>query len=273
MYFQDVISFSSGPFRLFGIWNLPAGSPRRTPAVIFCHGFTGHHVEARRMYARLAQRLALAGIATFRFDHRGCGESTGDFVDFTPQGLLEDLDQAWEVFAEDPRVDPARIGVVGYSLGGLSASYLLGRNPSVRTAVYWAGVARPDIIRDRLSQFPEFEGYETRGYMEYGGYRISRAYLDEIGVLMRPVEWASSFPGPILFCHGAEDDIVKVEQSERFLSARKNPADKLIVYPNADHGFGSATTIDALLDASFEWLQRHLLDVAQRDSSSGVQKL
>lgn len=265
---REYLEFPSGAYRLAASVGLPDGltpipggesSGRKVPGVIFCHGFTGHRIEARRVYARLAAMLAGRGIGSFRFDHRGCGESDGDFSEFTPKGMLEDLDAALDQLLALPWLDSERTAVVGYSLGGTSASYLLSRRPRFVTAVYWAPVAKPEIIRDRLSQFPGFEGYEERGFFDYAGFRVSRDYLDYIGETMKPLEWASHFPGSILFCHGMDDEIVRPEQTELFLTVRKNAEDRSILIPEADHGFGSAANIDHLLGISADWLAGKLL--------------
>lgn len=255
---KELVTFSSGSFELVGFWDIPEQEPPY-PAVICCHGFTGHHIEARRLYSRLARMLCDAGVAVFRFDHRGCGDSSGDFFDFTPLGFLEDLDAADRVFSSDPRIARSRLAVVGYSLGGISASYLLNRHPDWRTGVLWAGVARPEIIRDRLAQYPAFEGYAERGFMDYGGFRINKAYIDEIGWRTKPVEWLRDYPGPVLFCHGEDDDIARVEQSHRFVQGRNHPADQLIIFPGADHGFSSCEIIDALLNTTLTWLKPKLV--------------
>lgn len=256
-----MVQFASGKFNLQATLDLPdtaqcGGAPGATavPAVLFCHGFTGHRMESRRSYARLGAMLASEGIASFRFDHRGCGESDGDFVDFTPVGILEDLDAALTAFLAISNLDMARTAVVGYSLGGCSASYLLHRRPQFVTAALWAPVARPDIIRDRLAQYPNFAGYEQRGYMDYGGFRVSRHYLDEVGDTLKPLEWIRRYGGPVLFLQGADDDIVKPEQTERFLQARDNPADAAEYIAGADHGFTTAANFDRVLERTGEWL-------------------
>ncbi len=258
---HDIGTFQSGPFELVYSVSLPDG-PGPHPGVLFCHGFTGHRIESRRMYSRLARRLAAAGIASFRFDHRGCGDSEGDFSDFTPTGMLEDLDAALGVFLSRPWLERGRMAVVGYSLGGLAASYVLGRCADFCTAVYWAPVARPDIIRDRLATLDGFELYRQQGYFDLSGFRVSRAYIDYIGEIARPLDWVREFPGPILFLHGADDDIVKPEQSERYIAVRKNPGDRKVVVPGADHSFSTAPLIDRVLDESEAWLLARLIPPA-----------
>ncbi len=227
------------------------------PGVIFAHGFTGNRMESRRMYARLSSQLAKRGVHTFRFDHRGCGESEGDFRDFNANGLLADLDSALKVFENNKRVDTRRTAVVGYSLGGLSASYLLKQRPDFLTAVLWAPVAQPDIIRERLSGYPDFHNYHTKGYFDYMGFRVSAEYFDNIGNL-HPVDWIKSYEPGILIIQGAEDPIVKPEQAEKYIAARSNSADELLVIPNGDHFFGTADNIDHVLAKSEKWLLEKL---------------
>jgi alpha-beta hydrolase superfamily lysophospholipase len=209
------------------------------------------------MFARLSSRLAAAGIASFRFDHRGCGESDGDFLDFTPDGMLEDLEAATTVFLSSRWLNRKKMAVVGYSLGGTSAAYVTTQCPEFLTAVLWAPVARPEIIRDRLATLDDFSLYEQKGYFDYGGFRVSPDYIDHIGK-MKPVEWLSTFTGPVLFCHGLDDDIVKPEQSERFIEARRNPADRKLLIEGADHSFTLADNIDRLLDKTEKWLAERL---------------
>src|SRR5262249_15607990 len=159
--------FASGPFQLAATVDLPDAETggAKLPAVLFCHGFSGHRIESRRIYSPLRARLAGHRTPCLRFHHRRFGVSDGGFNLFTPRGMLEDLDRALEQFLSMPWLDQARMAIVGYSLGGLSASYLLHRDPRFLTAALWAPVARPDIIRDRLAQYPAFDGYRERGYM------------------------------------------------------------------------------------------------------------
>lgn len=260
---RELLTLRSGGFDLMATVDLPDGvfqsdaAPGKYPGVLFCHGFTGHRIESRRLYARLAARLAAQGIGCLRFDHRGCGESDGDFLDFTPAGMLEDLHAALTAFKALPWLDHQRMAVVGYSLGGTSASYLTTLEPNFVTAVLWAPVARPDIIRDRLSQYPGFAGYRERGYFDYGGFRVSPDYLERIGALT-PVEWLAGFVGPVLFIHGQDDPIVRPEQSDRYLSARRHAADRKILLTDADHSFTTAANLDIVIERSEQWLVEKL---------------
>ena len=261
---RSLQTFQCGGFTLVASVDLPESADEQScvPAVLFCHGFTGSRIEARRVFARQAQLLAARGIACFRFDHRGCGDSDGDFLDFTPQGMLQDLDAAVATFLRQPWLDHSRMGILGYSLGGISGSYLLGHHPQFRTGVLWAPVSRPEIIRDRLSNIEGWADRHKRGYLDHFGHRVNTEYIDTVGHELRPLEWVAKFLGPVLFVHGADDEVVRPEQSERFLSVRNNAADERIMIPGADHGFIPADKIDRLLKLTEDWFARSLLDAA-----------
>lgn len=259
MIHREIAQFKSGNFQLTGQWDGPANQAAGRGGVIFCHGFTGNRFESRRMFARLSARLAQAGLWTFRFDHRGCGDSEGDFSDFTADGLIEDLDAAVAHFHAGNRINPARAAVVGFSLGGLSASYLLTKKPEFRTACLLAPVARPDIIRDRLATYPDFPSYKTRGWFDYMGSRVSAGYIDEIGKL-DPVSWAAGFPQEIFFGQAAGDPIVKPEQAQLYMESRQHPGDQLLLIPGGDHFFGTADNLDLVIGSCERWLLERLVD-------------
>jgi len=256
---RELTEFRSGEFTLRATCDWPDTGQGRFPAVFYCHGFTGNRFETRRSYARLTAMLAHRGIAGFRFDHRGCGESDGDFLDFTPAGMLEDLDAALAHFQKVSGFDVEKAAVVGYSLGGASASYVLSRGHAFQTAVLWAPVARPEIIRDRLAQYPKFAGYEQRGYFDCGGFRVNPLYLDGVGEMLEPLKWIEVYKPPILVLQGEVDEIVKPEQAERYMATRNNPGDQLVIIPDGDHAFGPVENMDRVLDLTAEWLVKRLM--------------
>ncbi len=256
---RRIEQFQSGHLTLTGQWDEPGdvAAEEKRPGVIFCHGFTGNRMESRRLYSMLSRRLAERGMRVFRFDHRGCGDSEGDFTEFTKDALLEDLDAALHVFNKHSGVDPDRTAVVGYSLGGLSANYLLWRQPRFKTGVLWAAVAQPDIIRDRLAGYADFPNYKERGFFDYGGTRVSAGYIDKIGTL-NPVEWAALYDRPVLFIQGEDDPIVKPEQVKLYVNRRQNPEDRVIMISGGDHFFGSADNVDRVVDESESWILKQL---------------
>ena len=253
-----------------------SATARLVPGVLFCHGFTGHKMETRRMFARLCARLAAAGIGSFRFDHRGCGESDGGFEDFTPDGMLEDLRTAHESFRNLRGLDRSRMALVGFSLGGASVSYLLSRDPAIATAVLVNPLGRPGTMIDRFresvpSDHPGLPGgsggpgaaaapwdRSPAGNFEYGGFRVSDGFLTDPDWLT-PVEWIAGHPAPVLFIHGQADKIVGPEQSEALMKGHSHPMDRREVLPGADHTFSECAHLDRVIDLAEAWLKEMLL--------------
>jgi alpha-beta hydrolase superfamily lysophospholipase len=88
MWSDRKLSFMSDGFRLSGILHLP--EVHLPPVVIGSHGLLSTGNSPKQI--ELAGQCVAAGMAYFRFDHRGCGESDGgkaDAVDF--QGRCRDL--------------------------------------------------------------------------------------------------------------------------------------------------------------------------------------
>ncbi|WP_221029157.1 alpha/beta fold hydrolase [Actomonas aquatica] len=109
----------------------PRGAPEgeRLPTVIWLHGYSyplGYMwVYRRDLHPVLA--LVQAGYAVLAFDQSGFGSrqaEAGEFYERYPQWswlgrMVEDVRAAVDVLSEQERVDPQRIGVLGYSVGGL----------------------------------------------------------------------------------------------------------------------------------------------------------
>lgn len=101
-----------------------------------------------------AKALARQGIAALARDHRHFGESGG-----TPRQYerwdrkVGDLRAAVEALANDPLVDPDRIGLVGVCLGSGYAAHAAVGNPKVRALGLIAGSYRdPGEMRKRDPQ-------------------------------------------------------------------------------------------------------------------------
>jgi pimeloyl-ACP methyl ester carboxylesterase len=108
------------------------------PMVILLHGFPGNERNLD-----LAQALRRAGDDVLFFDYRGSWGSPGDFS-FTHS--IEDT-QAAIAYVRDPvnaarfRADPARVILVGHSMGGFMARYAAGRDPNIVATVLISGSA------------------------------------------------------------------------------------------------------------------------------------
>ncbi len=88
------------------------------PAVLMLHGFGSARDEVGGLFARQAEALAARGIASLRIDFRGFGKSDGDTGATTIDSQLDDAKVGLAYLTKVKGIDSARVGVLGFSLGG-----------------------------------------------------------------------------------------------------------------------------------------------------------
>ena len=109
------VSFPSGELNLEGEWHLPQGRGS-FPAVVVCHP---HPLYGGSMNNNVVYSVCLAltesNIAALRFNFRGVEGSQGSYD--SGEGEAEDIAVALSYVCSQPGVDPARLGLCGYSFG------------------------------------------------------------------------------------------------------------------------------------------------------------
>lgn len=90
----------------------------------------------------MANALAAVGIASLRFDKRGVGSSSGDYLSTGFHTETADAATAFATFAAAPEVDQNRIALIGHSIGALIAIRLAAADPNLGPVVMLAGPAR-----------------------------------------------------------------------------------------------------------------------------------
>jgi len=106
------------PQNVYGILRMPAGvGHKNLPLVIAVAGskdWSDHHLEYLAMYRDM-------GIATFElqsFNSRGVSSTVGEQISVTTAMMILDAYQALDTLIKDPRIDPQRVAITGWSLGG-----------------------------------------------------------------------------------------------------------------------------------------------------------
>ena len=202
-------SSSGTPVTIAGELRLPR-LPGRLPAVVLVHGSSGVGSNV----GRWAQELNSAGFATFALDSfsgRGIMETASDQAQLSHVSMIVDAYRALARLAAHPRIDPARIAVMGFSKGGFVALYA-------------------SLTRFQRMHGPP--GLEFAAYVPFYPICI-RTYIDDGQVSERPIR----------IFHGAADDWLPVaacrQYMERLRQAGKNI--QLTEYAGAQHAFDSHT--------------------------------
>ena len=248
----DPASLPSDGLTLWGQIHRPVGD-QKVPGLLVCHGLpAGPPNPSDRGYAELADRLAEAGFATLIFNFRGTGASEGDFE---IAGWLRDARQALEYLVRRPFVDPAHVGLIGFSAGALIGCQLAAEDPRIAAFVSCAGPAEIRRLADPVS---------------------AAAFLDQaraIGIIRNPDfpksidEWAAQFrairpidvidriaPRPILLLHGARDDVVPIADAQALYDRAGDPRE-LVILPEAGHRLRIEP---GARDVVLDWLKRVL---------------
>lgn len=126
------VSIRSHGATLRGWLYRPHGAAR-APGVVMAHGFTA----VREMFLdRYAEAFAGAGLTTLVYDHFGFGASDGEPRQDPAAGIQrEGYRDAIAWLAEQPGIDPARIGIWGTSYSGGHVIVLAAADLPIRCAV------------------------------------------------------------------------------------------------------------------------------------------
>ena len=91
----------------------------------------------------LADYLTRMGIAVLRVDDRGVGGSTGQTRTSTSEDLAGDVEAGVAFLKTRPEVDPAKIGLIGHSEGGIIAPMVAAQSAEIAYVVLMAGPGLP----------------------------------------------------------------------------------------------------------------------------------
>jgi len=186
----------------------------RLPAVIWLHGTSyplGYMwVYRSDMHPILA--LVQAGYAVLAFDQAGFGsrmEEAAPFYDRHPHWsmmgrMVEDVRGAVDALAADNKIDPERISIFGYTLGGTVGLYAAALDPRVKAVVSVSGFTpmRTDTADRGTGGIARY--FEVRGLIPRLGFFLGhedRIPCDFDGVI------AAIAPRPVLVVEPAMDRI------------------------------------------------------------------
>ena len=153
-YRQEELIIQNNSISIGGTLTLP-GDALNSTLVIMISGSGAQDRDATmrpisdfKPFALLADSLTSNGLATFRYDDRGVGKSTGNFARATLQVLVSDLKAVIDEFTggEHPF---SEIVLLGHSQGGVVAAKAASEHPGVDKLVLMASTALPlkDILR------------------------------------------------------------------------------------------------------------------------------
>ncbi|MEX2215379.1 MAG: alpha/beta fold hydrolase [Phycisphaeraceae bacterium] len=214
----------------------------RHPAVLLLHGFTGTRIENGFMFVRLARALASRGIAAVTFDFLHSGESDGSFEQMLVTGELADALRITEWLQSQAFVDRSRLGLLGFSLGGLLAGCVTARVECYRSLVMMAPTTATNIARHAQREgrcdTPGTGGGEAASGVQLGPHCLHPSFFDDV-LTLDSVSDCVKRPRPTLVVQGTGDTAVPPAISAEFVDAMKRASVpvELHLIEGADHAF------------------------------------
>lgn len=226
--------------------------PGLAPLLVLVHG--GPTAAARRQLDLTIRYWTSRGIAVAAVDYRG---STLYGREFRNQlhgawGIADVVDcvAAAQALAEQGRVDANKMFISGGSAGGLTVL-----NAVAKYNVFTGGICRYGVtdLRALATDTHKFESrYLDRLVGEWPA--DEQAYIDR-----SPMSYPEEISVPMLILQGSEDKVVPPSQAEMIVDALQ--ANEIPVtyelYQGEGHGFRSAETIVAVLEATESFIMEN----------------
>ncbi|MBW2490945.1 MAG: alpha/beta hydrolase [Deltaproteobacteria bacterium] len=235
---QINITFESEGFLLKGMLHLPKTD--LPPVVIGSHGLLSNSYSPKQL--ALARECNAHGMAYFRFDHRGCGQSDGVFNEITSlNGRRNDLISAISTLQMRKDIGK-RIGLFGSSMGGavcISVADIL----DIDAWVTYASPVRSSSVSSASKNSDGAEKIQPLLDQKYLTWDIS----DQLKHLHH-----------IFILHGDSDTIVSPANAHEIYTKSKNPK-KLIIQKGGNHPMSNKKHQKAFLREAVNWFKKWLI--------------
>ncbi len=245
-------STSSDGTLVAGILHLPDSNAKNLPLILFIHG--GPVAQDDFSFDMTSRIYAAAGYAVANVNYRGSSGRGLAYVSAIAGDWgnkeVKDIIGAADYLIKEGIADPNKLGIAGWSYGGILSNYTIATDKRFKAAVSGAGSSLMISV--------------------YGSDQYIAQYESEIGKPWEnPKKWeALSYPffkvkeikTPTLFMASQADFNVPVIGAEQMYQAFKSEGipTELIIYPNQNHGIRVPSYIVHRLNAHINWFNRYL---------------
>ena len=227
-----------------------------TRLAVLCHGFlSGKNSTTNKTLTRL---LNEQGLATFRFDFFGQGDSDGPFEEITTTLALHQTEAALDLMTVRGY---ERIGLVGSSFGGLVAILTAAQRCDIVCLALKCPVvdfAEELHLTFGAEELARWQATDTIRNIMGGPDRVRLRY-DFYEDCLRQIAYepAKRITVPTLIVQGDRDECVPLHQSRRLHDALAGPK-RLDLLPGADHQFTRGEDFRQMTTSISHWLVTHL---------------
>jgi uncharacterized protein len=234
---QLTIHFDANGYKLTGTLHLP---DRHKPKVVIgCHGLFANRNSPKQV--SLAQACNTQGIAYLRFDHRGCGDSQGDFNKVTSlPARCQDLKQAVTTMQHHPLAGDL-LALFGSSFGG-TVVLAYASHHKIPTIITYAAPSNSTAIR------------HANVKDDQGNHPHPSLLSDELAFdIIADLKSVSN----ILIAHSQNDETVPVDHAHK-IHANVNSPKTLKIFEGGDHRMSNPRHQQQFKTLFLRWLKKQL---------------
>jgi len=240
------VSLSSRGVSVPAVMTVPAGG-KKVPLVVMAHGHGGSKEEAGGFTA-IAEELARKGVASIRMDFPGCGESKEPFTANNLTNMLADIEAARAYALANAPIEPKRVGMFGYSMGGRLAILSTGK-AAYKSLGLLAPVATdgPNSMFTFMGGKPAYDAMAAKAAAEghvvfttpFGQVQdLGKQWFDD-NQAAKCIEAITVYPGPVLYVRGSADTIIgESVVNASAAAANTSSGVEMVTIVGADHGYG-----------------------------------
>lgn len=213
---------------LAGKVDTPDGEHRA--CALFAHCFTCS--KNLKAVGHIAKALNKKGVAVFRFDFTGLGDSGGSFEDTNFSSNVDDLIAASEYMEQQmgaPQI------IIGHSLGGAAVIQAAHRIESLRAIATIGAPSDPKHVEHHFESKREEIEKTGSAIVKLAGrpFRIKKQFLDDLEK-SKMDNYIENLDKALLVMHAPLDDTVGIENAAHIYKMAKHPK-SFISLDKADH--------------------------------------
>lgn len=274
-YTEQSLLIDNGEYNVPAILVKPKNAGKKFPVLVLLHGTASQKNEVGGLYQRLAINLAEAGYASIRIDFAGTGDSPVDYRFYNLSSATRDTKSALDYLAAQTDIDSERMGLVGFSQGGLIAQLVAVQDARIKSLVAWSSVSGNGI---GIFQFFFDEYYKEA---KANGFAVVKfpwraeplnfglQWFDEIKKNTN-LDGMKNYTGNLLAIAGSTDPLVPYISSINLVNDAGAKDAQFTLLKGADHMFnvlGSTnanglaedqSTAEELLTLTVSWVERNL---------------
>ncbi len=255
---QEFSATSSDNNVVHGLATLPPNyrPGQKYPTVLFIHGGPNgqdsHHLGGFNEMMR--ELLSAHGYAVLQVNYRG-SSGRGDayqqaiYADWGNKEV-KDLLAAVDWAVQQGIADPTRLGLGGWSYGGILTDYLIASDTRFKAAVSGAGSA------NQISMFGS-DQYSVQYEREMGAPWVAQENWIKVSY---PFFHADHITTPTLFMGGEQDFNVPIAGGEQMYQALKmlGVDTQLVIYPGQTHGIKLPSYRRDVQERYLAWFEKYL---------------